>query len=1349
MTKRVLCLVLALVLMLGLLPAVQLITPVHAASTVTVYFKNSDGWSNVCGYAWDSSQNTLLGAWPGTKLTANSNGLYEMKVSYTPSSSNTFNFTFNNGDNGSQTADLSLSYSQLTSGNTYWVNGGSGTPAKYAPPTVSDGKVTFTYEGSASKVQLAGTMNGWSAVTMTKSGSKFTYTYDLEPDMYEYKFIVDGTWINDPCNPHTTGSDNNNYVVVTGSSGSATTGSVKLHFVNTLGWSGVCGYAWSITGTESTALSGWEWPGQALQRDSDGNYLMELSPSLVPGQTLGYLFHDFNTNQTADLTLSYASVSSGNAELWVIPGAADDSGKITCTTATSYTPSPKVSGNQVTFQYTGSATSVYVAGDFNNWSSTAAKMTKSGSTFTYTTTLADGIYQYKFVVDGETWTADPNNGTMVGSDGNSAVYVGDTTATPADGKIAVQFHITKSGSVYTGWDGWVWSNDISGTSYALSTGTLGEKLVTVTVDSTASYVGFILRKNDWSEQSSDFYVDMKNVQGGTVHCFVDYVSKDNNKATQINDKDVQLCGTLSYAQLDYENSTLWVKTTLPVENPKFSLTDASGNAAKATVTGVSMDGFGYKLTLSSTVTLDDLPNLRVVLNNADCKIEPDGYIFYSSRFHYDYTYNGDDLGATWSAASTTFKVWAPTAWKLQVVRYSAGNGDNWIETVDMVRGDKGVWSVTIPGDLHGTYYNYSATFAGYSTEAVDPYAKSTGIEGARSQVLNMDAVAPSGWSTDVSPNQGMTYTDAIIYEMHVREFTLDESSGVKEEWRGTFMGLTQEGTNYQGRATGIDHLKELGVTHVQLMPVYDFGNYYPDEYYFATADDAYAWGYNPKHFNVPEGTYSTDPYKGEVRVNEFKQMVQSFHSNGMNVVMDVVYNHLDSAGDFCYNKLVPYYFTRFWDKNGDWGSICSGSGVGNDFATQRAMARNYIVDSLQYWVEEYHVDGFRFDLAGCIDTATINEAIRVIQAKYPSVLFYGEGWDNYGTNMEGYDTCTQYNSWMVPSFAFFNNTIRDAIGGNESQDNTEWGFAMGSSNHRDTIMGSLRGINSWSSNPNQTVNYVSCHDGYTLTDKICIKRDGAYWSEMAAMNRLANAITLLSQGIPMIYSGDEMLREKKAPAGWRAHNSGHVDGVNKDDLNSIKWSELVTKDYAQVNDDYYSGLIAFRKNHSALRCSYIDSSGLPDAQKYTATYKVNDQCILYYIDGYPNYECSDGIVVILNAGSGTTWVNMYDYGVPSGSWQACVHGDKAGTSALWTTTDGSVGVEGYSATVLVKGDLVDENSVYNRQTTSCEHNWSNGKCTACGRACTHASHNTSGVCVTCGDTVSHSYTGGTCTVCGA
>ena len=1394
--RRIISFCLTLALLLSLLPAVQLFPAMEvsaaSAQTITVYFKNTYAWDKVCGYVWDSNGARLLGDWPGKALSADSTGLYKLSFDITPVSGANINFIFNNGNggDGNQTGDLYLSYSQQISGDTYWVNGPGAVPAKYALPTVSNGKVTFSYQSSsASTVKLAGTMNSWSGVSMTKSGSTFSYTYSLEPGTYEYKFIKDGSWINDPWNPLTKGDDNNNYVIVPGikgasisavrggttalptelacisSSGSemlaavtystATTGatlsgnqltigedfsadtleltattadgltgkltvnvtdtvqtgnSVKVHFHNSLGWDSVCAYAWTV--------SGWSWPGKALNRDADGYYTLELNDLVLAGD-LGVLFHNNNGEQTGDITIAASEISAGDVELWVSPSTtAGEDGKFACSTASSESGvfiTPEINGTQVTFRYkNSSASSVYLAGSFNNWSTSATKLTKgSNGLFSVTLDLSVGVHEYKLIVDGE-WMHDPNNLATGGYDGNSIVVVPASGVTDT-GKITVHLHFYRESGEYDGWDVWFWDNSSSGSGSFVDEANGRGKVASFTADGrTTTKVGYVVRKTDWSDKEFyDRFIDVSDIVSGTVHF---YLVSGVATGTRVLGPDVVTAPKINYANFDYDSGKVWVKTSVPVEgalSTAFTIVDSNGNATDISVSGVTVDNGGYSLTLSRSLVLGEVKSYRVKYEGCDVQINTDG-LLYSEKFRSDYNYTGDDLGATWSETSTTFKVWAPTANHVQVVRYKGGNyaDQDWIETVDMTLGEKGVWSATVSGDLHGTYYNYLVHFDGYTTEATDPYANSTGANGDRGMVLNMDSTDPEGWENDVSPNKNMSYTDAIIYEMHVREFTIDSSSGVKDAWRGKYLGLTQSGTNYNGYATGLEHLKELGVTHVQLMPVYDYSSV--DEYHL-TDWQQYAWGYDPKNYNVPEGSYSTDPFDGSVRVTEFKQMVQSFHSNGINVVMDVVFNHAFDGGNFCYNKIVPNYFSRFWGE-GNWSN---GSGVGNDMATEREMARNFIVDSIMHWVEEYHIDGFRFDLAGLIDTQTINEVVNTVRAKYPNVLFYGEGWAVGGTAVEeGFSLTTKDNAWAVPGFGFFNDNFRNDIAGNNGG---SWGFATGDSGKADAIANYFRASNGWSYTPTQTINYVSCHDNYSLMDKIIISKDGTAWLDMVKMNNLSAAIYMMAQGTPFMYSGEELLREKKDADGNRYDNAYGTD----DYINKIRWSDLQDKTYAQMADDYYAGLIEFRKNHAALRCP--DGA---DAWNYTSYHKINDHCVMFYINGYPNWECSDGIVIIFNANSGTQWVDLYNYGIPSGYWQACVHGTQAGTDALWgmdvTSSSGSVGVEGLSTTILVLGDLVHEESVYNQNLELVQ--------------CNHTSHNTSGVCTNCGATVGHSYT---------
>ncbi|MBQ2382636.1 MAG: type I pullulanase, partial [Oscillospiraceae bacterium] len=1365
--RRSMSFILVLAMMLSLLPAVPMLTgaTVNAASqSVTVYFKDTDGWGDVYGYAWDNN-GTLTGEWPGTALTRGEGGLYALTVSYNNTSSNKFNFIFNNND-GKQTADLTLSNSQLQSGNDWWVNGPSNKPAKCAPPKISGNTVTFTYEGSGTNVYVAGSMNGWSssANKMTKSGSVFTCSMELPAGQYEYKFVVDSNWINDPANPQTVsdGSGNtNNYIVMPGMaavtipgtkgaaiqlpkeldcvtqegatvrkavsyklatsdsnvtlSGTALTvkdaytgttvaltasttdgfscavtvdldttaqktTKVKVHFINAAAWDSVAVYGW----TDSGDVTG-QWPGNVMTRDGNGYFVAELSHAFASGEKLGLSFHNMKGAQTKDVTVAASKLSAGEVELWVQPSAtAGSDGKHTATTSDTLASqflSTEVNGDQVTFRYKGTGTNVYLAGTFNNWSTSSTKMTKSGSIFSATVTLTPGVHEYKFVVDGN-WITDPGNAKVGGYDNNSVLVVPSGNAPQDNGKVTVKLHFYRSGG-YTDWDVWYWAGNANGAAAQLQSVT-GDKgrVATFTVDGrNNANVGFIVRKGNWADQEfSDRFIDLSDVSSGTVHYFVNAGTWEGSRVL---DTDVVGCAKPVSALLEYDSGKILVGLSVPYTGALTSAFSITGPDSAVKVTGVEVTSGGYLLHTTRRLTLNELSDYQVVFNGLKVGIGTKD-LFYSKYFAQEYTYDGDDLGAVYSKTSTTFKVWAPTAKSAHVKIYASGNyGNNdQQQYVTMKLGEKGVWYVTVSGDLHGKYYNFDIGHNGYTVEATDPYAKAVGANGDRGMILDMDKTDPAGWENDISPNQGMSLTDAIIYEMHVREMTIDASSGVKEDWKGTYLGLTQSGTTYDGRATGLDHLKELGVSHVQLMPVYDFNS--SDEYKLDQWEQ-YAWGYDPKNYNAPDGSYSTDPFNGATRITEFKTMVQTLHKNGINVVMDVVYNHAFDGGNFCGNKIVPNYYSRFFGE-GNWSN---GSGCGNDIATERSMVRNMIVDSVMHWIEEYHIDGFRFDLAGLIDTQTINEIVSTVRAKYPNVLLYGEGWGSGDTAVEyGYDLATKGNAWAVGGFGFFNDDFRNAIAGHNGN---SWGFATGSGDYEDAIANYFRASNGWSTDPKQTLNYVSCHDNYCLMDKIILSKNGSSWQDMVKMGNLSTAILMMAQGTPFIYSGEELLREKKDANGNRYDNAFGTD----DYINKIRWSDLKSKTYCQVTDDYYGGLIEFRKNHAALRCP-----GGAEAWNNVTYHRISDQVILFYIGGGVNGEVSDGIVIIYNAGSSSANVDLSRYGIPAGKWQACVHGDKAGIDALWSMDVGSgssnVGVDAISTTILVKGDLKDEGSVYNR-----------------------------------------------------
>ena len=1073
-------------------------------------------------------------------------------------------------------------------------------------------------------------------------------------------------------------------------------------------------------------LSGYEWPGQVVSLDHEGYYTLNLDYEPTSGKSLGILFHNWKGGQTADITLSYATLSVGN-EVWIKPSTSTNSaGKYSCTVVTSESGtliSPEINGNKVTFRYKNtSATSVYLVGSMNNWSKTANKMTKDSSgVWSVTLTLNPGVYEYKFLVNGSQ-KLDPSNGVVGGYDNSSIVVVPTDDVTENTGKITVVLHFYRPSGDYDGWDVWYWGCDKTGAaSFQPVDGDKG-MVATFTINGYwSANAGYVIRKSDWSDQEfSDRFIDLTDVCSGTVHY---YLKSQEETGCRVLGEDAISAVKLTNATYDYSSGVATLYSSLPLSGSEvnnLTLVADYGTVTDVSISSITTNTGSYTLTFSRKLTPHEVAAFRIAWNGYEAIMTMDTHsLFYTSEFASQYTYSGDDLGATWSKKSTTFKVWAPTAKSVNVKIYASGNwgADDLVKTVTMVYGDKGVWSAVVSGNWDGYYYNYDVAFSTYTTEATDPYAVSTGANGDRGMILNLDATDPDGWDEDVSPNEGMNYTDAIIYELHIREFTIDQSSGVKDAWKGKYLGLTQSGTKYSGYATGLDHLKQMGVTHVQLMPTYDYNSV--DEYHLEDWQQ-YAWGYDLKNYNVPEGSYSTNPFDGSVRVGEFKEMVQTFHENGINVVMDVVYNHAFDGGNFCYNKIVPNYFCRFYGE-GNWSN---GSGCGNDIASERAMARNYIVDSIIHWVEEYHINGFRFDLVGLLDTQTINEIVNTVHAKYPYVMFYGEGWAAGGTAMEsGYTQTTQGNASMVPGFGFFNDGLRNAIAGDNGK---TWGFASGSWDFTDALSYYFRASNGWSTTPSQTINYVSCHDNYCLMDKLSESRGSAGWNNLVKMNNLSTAIVMMAQGVPFLYSGEELLREKKDENGVRYENAyGTNDAINK-----VYWSDLVNKSGAQTTNDYYAGLIEFRKNHAALRCV-----GGGDAWNAVTYRKLSDQVMLFYINGSYNNECSDGIVIIFNASSGKQTVNLSNY-VPSGYWQATVHGDKAGNAALWGLNvgngSGSIDVEPISTTILVKGELVDRNSVYNKQNIQCSH----------------IKHSTTGYCTSCGAAVQHTYTNGTCTGCG-
>ena len=638
------------------------------------------------------------------------------------------------------------------------------------------------------------------------------------------------------------------------------------------------------------------------------------------------------------------------------------------------------------------------------------------------------------------------------------------------------------------------------------------------------------------------------------------------------------------------------------------------------------------------------------------------YDLYSTNvFEEKYTYTGHDLGAFWTPQQTTFRLWAPTAEEVTINLYRSGDAeaDDLLGQVHMTPDVNGTWVAQRFGNLHGVYYTYLVMVDGHICEACDPYARTTGVNGARAMILDLDRTDPEGWAQDTDPNAGKPITDAVIYELHIRDLSSHKSSRIRN--KGKFLGLTETTHKTKsGFPTGLAHIKQLGITHVHLLPVYDFG--FTDE---RRKNPQFNWGYDPVNFNVPEGSYSTDPFNGAVRVKEMKQMVKALHNNGISVIMDVVYNHVYDAQDFCFNKIVPGYFSRI-DGNGVYSN---GSCCGNDTASERSMVRKYIVDSVNYWAEEYHIDGFRFDLVGLIDIKTINDVMHTVHQTHPNVIFYGEGWTmNTAMTKPGYELAVQGNSEKLPGFAFFSDTIRDLLRGSIF-DSTAPGYVSGGHVSRDLLDACFMGIPMWAAQPCQSINYVSCHDNNTLFDRMSLAAPEAPRDMRIRMNNLAAAFSILSQGVPFMQAGEEMLRTKPGKKGTFDHNSYR----SPDRVNSLKWDDLEKEEY-QITLEYYRGLIAFRKAHPSLRLTTRD-------EVWKAVHPVsmgNDHVAAFEISGRAH-----NLFVVFNADTDDFMAKL-----PQGKWDLHIYDQTAGTKVL-KQLENWAHVAPVSATVLSQKKPVD------------------------------------------------------------
>ena len=633
-------------------------------------------------------------------------------------------------------------------------------------------------------------------------------------------------------------------------------------------------------------------------------------------------------------------------------------------------------------------------------------------------------------------------------------------------------------------------------------------------------------------------------------------------------------------------------------------------------------------------------------------------LYDSADFAAKYTYAGNDLGNTYSKSETKMRVWAPTATAVKVVTYAKqdstlGEG---VETA-MTQDVNGTWVAKFSGDKEGLIYNYRVTVNGATNEAVDPYVRATTLNGARGVVVDLAKTNPTNWKKTKPAFSGKA-TDAVIYELHVRDLSMDTSSGIPAAHKGKFLAFTDLNTTNNGQKTGISAIKDLGVTHVELLPIFDFAS-------VNEADPGFNWGYDPMNYNVPEGSYSSDPAKPTARITELKQAIQAMHDQKLRVNMDVVYNHVYNAGNFSEEAIVPGYFFR----TDETGNLTNGSGCGNDVASERPMVRKFIVDSVKYWASEYNLDGFRFDLMGLMDIQTINEVTAALKAIDPTIIVIGEGW-TMGT-LPADQMANQKNIDKLNNVAHFNDQIRDGIKGSVFN-STDTGWATGKISAASDIYAGIVGnidysaafLTKWTtSSPAQSVNYVEAHDNLTLADKLTASVKGVSPAGVAQLSQFASSIAFLSQGVPFLQAGQEFLRSK----------NGNDNSYNADDAtNSLKWS---TKVKYVATTKYYQGLFALRAAHPAFRMN--TTAAVKANLKFL---KTTNDVIAYSLNGKAVKDAASTIVVIHNPNAGAATVTL-----PNGKkWAIVVKGGVAGTKTIESITASKVSVAGQTTMVLTQ-----------------------------------------------------------------
>lgn len=840
-------------------------------------------------------------------------------------------------------------------------------------------------------------------------------------------------------------------------------------------------------------------------------------------------------------------------------------------------------------------------------------------------------------------------------------------------EMEITFHYHRHDGDYEGWNLWIWGDNEPGRTLPFVAGdAFGHVARTVLKQQTdGGELGFVLRKNiggdEWAEKDcEDRFIPLYwTSDDGELDVWL--MQEDHH--IYYSAEDVDRTPRLTTASLE-DVQTIRVETYLSVkggEDPdwgfKLSFRDEDGQHQVPLAEVVVKTEYGknpraFILRTEQPLNLHKKYQLTHATHGTIAVTF--GGVFSSGAFFQEFHYSGQDLGVTYSKEETTFKVWAPTAHKLEIVIFRT-HDEKKGQRIPLQHGDKGVWSCTLRGDLEGFYYNYLVTHGDEVFEVVDPYARATGVNGTRGQVVDLTMTNPKGWeSLPWLPLESPV--DAVIYETHVRDMSSSADSGIKA--KGQYLGMMEEGTKTpEGIATGLDHLKDLGITHVHLLPIFDF----------ATVDESdpqrqYNWGYDPLNYNVPEGSYASDAVDGRVRIRELKTMIQGLNQAGIGVIMDVVYNHTFHSIASNLNRLVPGYYYRHHQD----GSFSNGSGCGNELADERSMVRKFIVDSVTYWAREYKVAGFRFDLMGLHHIETMQAVRRALDGISPEILIYGEGWAATGSTLPEDERAMKENTVHIPGVASFCSDVRDGIKGHVFH-TAEGGFIQGQGFEETVKFGIVGAVQHpqidygqvlysrgpWAIAPTQSVVYCEAHDNLTLWDKLLCTTAPEHKHERLKMMKLAHAILLTSQGIPFLHAGQDFARTKGGdPNSYQS----------PDHVNQLEWER---KGEFHELFEYTKALIQLRKERPAFRLR----SG-PDVRAKLRFLDLPQKNMVGYVLGpHAGGDPLESIIVVFNS----NWTPV-EIAIPRGEWDIIVNGE--GVGYLGTISGPKVWVEAISPLVL-------------------------------------------------------------------